>query len=201
MKTEFASRCGKGLGFLLCLTPLALLAFRVLSGDLGPNPVETLSHTTGDWALRLLLLTLALGPLARLPGLSWVNRYGRLCGLFAFFYALLHLVIYLVLDQDMNWEDIGNDLTERPFILAGLGAFGLLIPLAVTSTHGWRERLGPVWHRLHRLSYVSAGLAVLHFLCLAKADLREPLIYGVVLLGLLVWRLMSKSRQRGKTFI
>jgi len=189
MKTELAVRWGKGLGFILCLTPLALLADLTLRGDLGPNPVETLSQGTGDWALRLLLLTLALGPLARLPGLTWLRRFGRHLGLFAFFYALVHLAIYLVLDRTLNWEDIGSDLTDRPYILAGLGAFAPLIPLAVTSTRKWRERLGPAWHRLHRLAYVSAGLGVLHFLWLAKADLREPLLYGILLLVLLIWRL------------
>jgi sulfoxide reductase heme-binding subunit YedZ len=152
--------------------------------------VAALTHGTGDWALRLLLLSLAMTPLRRLLGQPWPIRFRRLVGLYAFFYACLHLSIYLVLDLGGYWTQIFEDIAKRPYITVGFGAWLLLLPLALTSTRGWIRRLGRRWGQLHRLVYVAGGLAVLHFLWLVKSDLREPLVYAAVLallLGLRLW--------------
>ena len=189
LNPESAVRWGKPLVFALCLGPLLALLWGLIRQDLGPNPMETLTHSTGIWALRLLLLTLAVTPLRRLLGLPWLVRFRRLLGLFAFFYASLHFGVYLALDRALAWEEILKDLAERPYITLGFAALVLLVPLAVTSTRGWVRRLGRGWQRLHRLGYVLGLLGVLHFLWLVKADLREPLIYGAVLAVLLAARL------------
>jgi sulfoxide reductase heme-binding subunit YedZ len=175
--------------FVLCLLPLALLLWRVSVGDAGPNPVEVVTHETGNWALRLLLATLAVTPLRRLTGWAWLVRLRRMLGLFAFFYALLHLTTYLWLDQFFDWRAIAADIVKRPYITVGFAALALLVPLAVTSTRGWIRRLGPRWKQLHRLVYPAALLAVLHNLWLVKADLLEPGIYAAILALLLAARL------------
>ncbi|MGB4333886.1 MAG: protein-methionine-sulfoxide reductase heme-binding subunit MsrQ [Chromatiaceae bacterium] len=188
LRPDVAVRFGKPLVFLLCLTPLALLVWRALSDGLGANPVEAIVHFTGSWALRLLLVTLAVTPLRCLSGQPWLIRFRRMLGLFAFFYALLHFAAYLILDRALVWEDIITDLTKRPYILVGFTALLLLVPLAVTSTRGWIKRLGRHWVTLHRIVYVIAILAVLHFLWLVKADTLEPLINAAVLAVLLAFR-------------
>ncbi|WP_295437201.1 sulfite oxidase heme-binding subunit YedZ [uncultured Thiodictyon sp.] len=181
-------RYGKPLVFLLCLLPLALLGWRIAAGRLGANPVEAVLHFTGAWGLRLLLVTLAVTPLRRLTGRGWLLRFRRMLGLFAFFYVVLHVAVYLVLDRGLAWEEIVTDLAKRPYIMVGFAAFVLLVPLAVTSTRGWVRRLGRRWQLLHRSVYLIAVLGVLHFLWLVKADLREPLIYAAVLAVLLAAR-------------
>ncbi len=183
-----AVRYGKPLVFLLCLLPLALLGWRIAAGRLGANPVEAVLHFTGAWGLRLLLVTLAVTPLRRLTGRGWLLRFRRMLGLFAFFYVVLHVAVYLVLDRGLAWEEIVTDLAKRPYIMVGFAAFVLLVPLAVTSTRGWVRRLGRRWQLLHRSVYLIAVLGVLHFLWLVKADLREPLIYAAVLAVLLAAR-------------
>lgn len=195
---ETVVRLGKPLVFLLCLGPLLILVWRIASNGLGPNPVEAVLHFTGLWALRLLLVTLAVTPLRRLTGLPWLLRLRRMLGLFAFFYAVLHFATYLVLDRALVWEEILRDLTERPYITLGFLALVLLVPLAVTSTRGWMRRLGRCWQQLHRSVYVIAILGVLHFLWLVKADLREPLLYAALLGGLLAARLPWARRTRGR---
>ncbi len=189
LRSDTAVRFGKPLLFLLCLAPFGLLAWRTLNNVLGANPVEAVVHFTGSWALRLLLITLAVTPLRRLSGQPWLVRFRRPLGLFAFFYALLHFAAYLVLDRALVWEDITTDLTKRPYIVVGFVALLLLVPLAVTSTRGWIKRLGRHWLTLHRTVYVIAILAVLHFLWLVKADTLEPLIDAAVLAVLLAFRL------------
>jgi sulfoxide reductase heme-binding subunit YedZ len=188
LRPDTAVRFGKPLVFLLCLTPLGLLVWRALSDGLGANPVEAIVHFTGSWALRLLLVTLAVTPLRRLSGQPWLIRFRRMLGLFAFFYALLHFAAYLILDRALVWEDITTDLTKRPYIVVGFVALLLLVPLAITSTRGWIKRLGRHWVTLHRIVYVIAILAVLHFLWLVKADTLEPLINAAVLAVLLAFR-------------
>jgi len=188
IRSATAIRFGKPVIFLLCLAPFGLLVWRALSEGLGANPVETVVHSTGSWALRLLLVTLAVTPLQRLSGQPWLGGYRRLLGLFAFFYAVLHFAAYLVLDRALVWEDISTDLTKRPYIVVGFGALLLLVPLAVTSTRGWIKRLGHHWLTLHRAVYAIAILAVLHFLWLVKADTLEPLIYAAVLAILIAFR-------------
>lgn len=186
----------KPLVFVACLLPLAWLLWLTWQGRLGVNPVETLSHRTGDWSLRFLLLTLAVTPLRRLSGWNRLQRFRRMLGLFAFFYVCLHFAVYLIFDQFFDWRAIVADVAKRPYITVGFAAFLLLIPLAVTSTNGMMKRLGRNWQRLHRLVYLIAVLGVLHYAWLVKADLREPLLYGgllAVLLGYRLWWWRSHS--------
>ena len=176
--------------FLAALIPLGVIATAAWSGDLGANPVETLIHHFGDWALRLMLVTLAVTPVRRLTGWNQAVRLRRMLGLFAFFYAVLHLATYVVLDRSLLLEEIISDLTERPYIMVGFAAFVLLVPLAATSTNAMVRRLGGRrWRRLHRVVYVAAAGGVIHFWWLVKADVREPFIYAAVLALLLILRL------------
>jgi sulfoxide reductase heme-binding subunit YedZ len=180
----------KALAHALALLPLALLVRGALGDTLGADPVAAITHATGDWALRLLLLGLALTPLRRIIGQPWPIRFRRLVGLYAFFYASLHLATYLVLDLGSYWSQILEDIVKRPYITVGFLAWLLLVPLALTSTRGWIRRLGRRWGQLHKLVYAVAALGVLHFVWLVKSDLREPLVYAGVLallLGMRVW--------------
>ena len=174
--------------WLACLAPAAVLAWRTWSNDLGPNPIEEVTHETGNATLILLLVTLAVTPLRRLTGWNALAPLRRPLGLFAFFYATLHFATYLVLDQYFAFEYILDDIRERPYITAGTAAFLLLVPLAITSTRGWIRRLGKRWTQLHRLVYASAALGVLHYIWLVKADLRRPLLFAAILGLLLVLR-------------
>lgn len=193
LNPDNAVRWGKPLVFVLCLLPLGLLAWQVADGSIGPNAVEAVLHFTGLWALRLLLVTLAVTPLRQLTGQAWLVRFRRMLGLFAFFYALLHLLVYLVLDRALMWDEIIHDIAERPYITVGFAALVMLVPLAVTSTRGWVKRLGRRWKSLHTLIYPIAVLGVLHFIWLVKADLREPLIYAGLLVVLLAARVPWKE--------
>ena len=195
-KASLVRRVLKPLVLVGGLLPFGLLLWGAWRGDLGANPLETVTHTTGDWALRFLLLTLAMTPLRRLLGQAWPLQLRRMLGLFAFFYASLHLLIWLVLDQEMAWRNILADIAERPYVTVGFLAWLLLVPLALTSTRGAMRRLGRNWSRLHRLVYPIGILGVLHFLWLVKADLFEPLIYGAILALLLAFRLpLGRLRQ------
>lgn len=179
----------KALVFVLCLLPLAASLWQALGGQ-AVNPVETLTRDSGSWALNLLLLGLAITPLRRLGAPGWLLRLRRMLGLYAFFYAGVHLLIYLWLDQLFDWPAIVHDIIKRPFITVGMAAFALLLPLAITSTDGWLRRLKRRWGQLHRLVYPLAVLAVVHYLWLVKRDLTEPLLYAAVLallLGLRLW--------------
>jgi sulfoxide reductase heme-binding subunit YedZ len=187
-RSELFVRYGKPLVFLLCMVPLGVLISRGTSGALGPNPVEAITHFTGDWTLRLLLVTLAVTPLRRMTGLAWLLRFRRMLGLFAFFYAVLHFATYLWLDRFFELETIAEDVLKRPYITVGFAAFVLMVPLAITSTRGWIRRLGRRWKTLHRAVYAIAVLGVLHFLWLVKADLLEPGIYAGILAVLLAFR-------------
>lgn len=180
----------KGALALLCLVPFAYLIQGAIFGSLGANPIETITRSLGDWALRLLLLTLAITPIRRLFGWNSVMRLRRMLGLFSFFYATLHLFAYIVLDQFFHWPAIWADILKRPYITIGMLTFTLLVPLAVTSSHGMMRRLGGRrWQRIHRLIYPAAVGAVLHYYWLVKADTREPLVYAAVLLLLLGLRI------------
>lgn len=179
----------KALVFVLCLLPLAASLWQALGGQ-AVNPVETLTRDSGSWALNLLLASLAITPLRRLGAPGWLLRLRRMLGLYAFFYASVHLLIYLWLDQLFDWPAIVHDIIKRPFITVGMAAFALLLPLAITSTDGWLRRLKRRWGQLHRLVYPLAVLAVIHYLWLVKRDLTEPLLYAAVLallLGLRLW--------------
>ncbi|HEX9625504.1 MAG TPA: protein-methionine-sulfoxide reductase heme-binding subunit MsrQ [Acidiferrobacterales bacterium] len=189
----------KPLLFLACLVPLALLGVDAWHDRLGANPIETITHVTGDWTLRLLLITLGVTPLRRLTGWNALLRLRRMLGLFAFFYACLHFSTWLVLDQFFYWPGIVEDIAERPFITVGFASFLMLIPLAVTSTNGMVRRLGAKrWQALHRLVYAIAIGGVLHFLWLVKKDLTEPLLYAAILAVLLGYRVAVRVRKFGK---
>ena len=175
--------------FALCLLPLALITWDALHGTLGADPVAQLEHRSGDWALRLLLATLAVTPLRRLTGWNKAIRFRRMLGLFAFFYVTVHLTIYVVVDLGGYWSQLLAEIVKRPYITVGFTAWLLLIPLALTSTNAMMRRLGRNWQCLHKLVYLIAVLGVLHFLWLVKADHREPAIYLGVLLVLFLLRL------------
>ena len=175
--------------FGLCLLPLARLVYLGMTGGLGANPIEFVTRSTGTWTLVGLLITLSITPLRRLTGRAEWLRYRRMLGLFAFFYASLHFVTYIWLDQFFDWSAVVKDIVKRPFITVGFAAFVLLIPLAATSTHAMMRRLGRRWQLLHRAVYATALLGVIHYLWLVKKDLTEPLIYGSVLIILLAARL------------
>ena len=179
----------KPLIFISGLLPLAWLGWLAWLGELGANPVETLSHRTGDWSLRFLLLTLMVTPVRRWTGWNRLQQFRRMLGLFAFFYVSLHFAVYLIFDQFFDGAAIVADVIKRPYLTVGFAAFVLLIPLAITSTHGMIKRLGRNWQRLHRLVYLIAVLGVLHYAWLVKADLTEPLLYGGILTALLGYRL------------
>ena len=185
--------------FLVCLLPLALLVWQGAHANLGTNPIEAVTHRTGEWALRLLLITLTVTPARRLLGWNFLLRLRRMLGLYAFFYACLHFLTYVWLDQFFWWGEIGRDIVERPFITVGFAAFVLLIPLAATSTQRMMKRLGRRWQPLHRLVYVSATLGVLHYLWLVKADVARPLAYGVLLAALLAYRAYAHRRRLNNT--
>jgi sulfoxide reductase heme-binding subunit YedZ len=190
----------KALVFLLCLTPFAGLIWGAFTNDLGANPVERITHTTGDWTLRFLLITLCITPLRHFTGWSAATRFRRMLGLFAFFYSCLHFTIYCLSIQAFNWAAIGTDIAERPYITVGFTGFVLMIPLAITSTKKWIGRLGGKrWQMLHRLIYVSAIAGVLHYLWLVKLDIRFPVRYGIGLAILLMFRVWTVVRPRFQT--
>jgi sulfoxide reductase heme-binding subunit YedZ len=193
------NRVFKPILFLLCLVPLGLLtarAFGIGGESLGANPIEEVLHTLGLWALRFLMLTLAITPLRDLIGKPWPLMFRRMLGLFAFFYVLLHFLVWLIVDQELYWSGILTDIAKRPFITLGFAAFVMLIPLAVTSTNAMMRRLGKRWKSLHRLIYVCAILGVWHFYWLVKADVREPLLYAGILAVLLGWRIWKWRKQK-----
>ena len=179
----------KVLVFMLCLLPAVSLGWQFINDNLGANPFEVLTRESGQWVLRFLLLTLAMTPVRTITGYSWPLRYRRMLGLFTYFYASAHLLTYLWLDQFFDWQEITTDILKRPYITLGILAFILLTPLALTSNRGMMRRLGRHWKTLHKLVYLIAILGVLHFLLLVKADIREPVIYSLVLMLLLILRL------------
>ena len=177
--------------FLACLTPVAWLTWRGLHNDLGANPIEAITHATGDWTLRFLLITLSISPLRKLTRQPWLIGLRRMFGLFAFFYGTLHLMTYVWLDKFFDVHEMLHDIAKRRFITAGMTAFALMIPLAVTSTKWAIRKLGGRrWQVLHRLIYFSAAAGVVHYIWLVKADLRKPLEYGAVLAVLLLLRIV-----------
>ena len=182
-------RWSKLMLFAVALLPLFSLLADAAYDRLGTDPVQQITHRSGDWALRLLLLTLAVTPLRRITGYNALIGYRRMLGLFAFFYACLHFATYLVLDLGGFWSEIGADLIKRPFITVGFLAWLSLLALALTSTRGMVRRLGRRWQQLHRLVYLAGLLAVLHFFWLVKADHSEPMLYAVILAVLLAARL------------
>jgi len=204
MNAGRAVRYSKPLVFLSCMAPVALLAWSFANNRLGADPIAEITHTTGDWTLRFLCITLAVTPLRRLARLPWLIRYRRMLGLFAFFYGTLHLTTYVWFDQFFDWHAMVKDVYKRPFITAGFTAFLLMVPLAVTSTAGMIRRLGGRrWQALHRLVYASAVIGVIHYLWLVKADRRIPLRYAAIVGVLLGCRALFAllDRMRGTVAI
>lgn len=177
----------KPVAFVLCLVPFAYLVWDTFTGGLGANALETVTDRTGNWALRLLLVSLALRPLRQVTGLAGFIRFRRMTGLFAFFYASVHFTIFVAIDNYFDFGELVEDIFERPFVTVGFTALATMLPLAITSTRGWIRRLGGRrWQRLHRLVYVSAIAAVVHFLWARKLIETGPVVYtsaAVVLLG------------------
>ena len=168
--------------------PFAWLVYGAITDDLGTNPVETMTHETGEWGLRFLLLTLAISPLRRVTNINWLTKLRRMLGLFAFFYASMHFLTYIWLDQFFDFAEILRDIPKRPFITIGFVSFILLIPLAITSTKKMQQRLKRNWKRLHQLVYVVPMLVVVHFIWSLKADYSEPFFYTLVFLVLMAER-------------
>lgn len=196
---QLHARLFKPVAFVLCSLPLlwlALQTFELAGLGLGANPVERLLHECGKWGLNLLLITLCVTPLARIAGWRWAYRYRRMLGLFAFFYLVLHLSVYLLLDQSLLWSAIVEDVLERPYITLGMTGLLLLVPLAATSTDGMMRRLGRNWQRLHRLVYPAAILGTCHYYWQVKQDILEPLLYAAALALLLGWRVARAGRSR-----
>jgi sulfoxide reductase heme-binding subunit YedZ len=190
MKKVLSDRWTKVVLFALCLTPLAWLGSLAYQGELTANPIEFITHFTGDWTIRLLLLTLAVTPLRKLFNLQQLARFRRMFGLFAFFYGCLHLLTWLVLDKFFDLDEMWKDIIKRRFITVGMTAFLLMLPLAITSTSKWVRRLGFVrWQRLHRLAYFSALAGVIHYYWLVKSDIRLPVMYGAIWALLMFYRI------------
>ena len=195
MATSQSMRFAKVLVFSLCFAPTLVLIWDSLTGGLSVNPIEDITHRTGDWALRFVLLTLAVTPFRWLSRWNEVIRYRRMLGLFTFWYASLHFSTYIVFDHFFDVRSIADDVIERKYVTAGFFGFVLMLPLAVTSTQGWIRRLGKRWSVLHRLIYVAAVAGVVHFLWLVKLETSEPLIYAAVLSGLYLVRVDRRQRQ------
>jgi len=184
--------------FLACLVPLSRLVWRGFHSGLGANPIEFITHSTGDWTLTFLLITLSISPLRKLTRQYWLIGWRRMLGLYAFFYGTLHLMTYVWLDKFFDVHEMLADIAKRRFITAGMTAFTLMIPLALTSTRWSIRKLGGKrWQNLHRLIYASAAAGVIHYIWLVKADLKKPLEYASVLGVLLGYRIAAWIASRG----
>ena len=181
----------KPIVFLACLLPVGRLAWLGFHAGLGANPIEFITHSTGDWTLTFLLVTLSITPLRKLTRQYWLISFRRMLGLFAFFYGSLHLMTYVWLDKFFDVHEMVHDIAKRRFITAGMTAFALMIPLALTSTKWSIRRLGKRWQMLHRLIYFSASAGVIHYIWLVKADLKKPMEYAFVLGMLLLYRVVA----------
>ncbi|HTB94882.1 MAG TPA: protein-methionine-sulfoxide reductase heme-binding subunit MsrQ [Candidatus Sulfotelmatobacter sp.] len=197
MRKLLISKWSKAGVFLICLLPLASLVWRGLHHGLTANPIEFITHATGDWTLRFIIFTLCITPLRKLLALPDVIRFRRMLGLFVFFYGCLHFTTYIWLDKFFDLREVWKDIAKRPYITVGFLAFVLLIPLAITSTTGWIRRLGGRrWQMLHRAIYISAVAGVIHYYWQVKSAVLLPLAYGAIVAALLLWRLFEKFRAR-----
>ena len=191
------SKWTKACVLLTCLLPLASLVWRGLHNGLTVNPIEYITHSTGDWTLRFILFTLCVTPLRKLLDLPELIRFRRMLGLSAFFYGCLHFTTYIWLDKFFDLKEVWKDIAKRPYITMGFLAFVLMIPLAITSTAAWIRRLGGRrWQLLHRAIYITAVAGVIHYYWLVKSAVLRPLTYGAILAVLLLWRLFQKVSAR-----
>jgi len=189
-------RWGKVAVFIVCLIPLAHLIWKAVAGLLGADPVAVITHATGDWTIRFLLITLAVTPVRKLTRQYWMIRYRRMLGLFAFFYGCLHLLTWIVVDKFFDFPEMLADIAKRRFITVGMIAFALMIPLALTSTQKAIRRMGKRWTKLHRLIYFSAIAGVIHYWWLVKADITLPRMYALILAGLLLYRIIDWAERK-----
>jgi sulfoxide reductase heme-binding subunit YedZ len=209
MPGVLASKWTKVALFLVCLGPLGYLLwlgwvqYQVAvqgTGQVGPltaDPIKYITHFTGDWTLRFLLITLTVTPLRSLTNTPQLTRFRRMLGLYAFFYACVHLMIWMGLDKQFNLPELWADILKRWYITVGMAGLLAMVPLAITSTARWVRRLGyNKWQRLHRLIYVSAALGVAHFYLLVKSDIREPLLYAAILTVLMLYRVVLWTRKK-----
>ncbi len=195
-KPRTSRRWVKPVVVVALLLPLAKIGRDAFTDGLGANPIEAVQNRLGFWAITLLALSLVPTPARDLPGMGWLQRLRRVLGVTAFAYALLHFLFYVGVDKFFDWRTISTDLTKRPFIMVGFAALLCLTPLAVTSTDGWVKRLGfKTWKRIHRLAYLAAALAVVHFVWRVKADLRRPLLFAAIFFLLLAARLPGWVRE------
>jgi methionine sulfoxide reductase heme-binding subunit len=192
LNSVLTSKWTKVVVFVACLAPIAMLVWRGFHDDLTADSIAFVTHTTGDWTLRFLVVTLAITPLRKILHAPQLIRFRRMFGLFAFFYVCLHFTTWIWLDKQFVWSEMWKDVEKRRFITVGFTGFVLLIPLAITSTAGWIRRLcGKRWQMLHRLIYVIALLGVIHYYWLVKSSVRKPLFYGFLVGILLAWRLVT----------
>lgn len=199
MSQTLKSPYAKPIIFGLCLAPLGFLIWRAIVGDLGANPVETITRDTGDWVLRFLLITLAITPIRVWTGNTAIGRFRRMLGLYCFFYAFCHFLIWFVADHSLDLGDMIEDIIDRPYITFGFSAFILLIPLAITSNNAMARKLGKSWKKLHKLVYAILVLGILHYLWLTKADYLEPGIYAFIAVILLLQRLPGRKKKSAKS--
>ena len=186
------------LTFLVCLIPFVLLLLKVLQNYLGPDPAKELALETGEWSIRFLLLALAMTPLRHLSGRMEFAQRRRMVGLFALFYASVHFLVWVIFLLGLRWGAILEEVVERPYITIGFASFLILIVLGATSPRVMVRKLGKNWRRLHRLVYVAGVLAIIHLVWIVRTDLSEALLYGAILAGLLVWRLVfARNKARG----
>jgi sulfoxide reductase heme-binding subunit YedZ len=190
-------RVVKPVVFAACLGPLAWLVYNALYGDLGANPVETITNTTGIWTLRFLAITIVITPFRWLTKWNPIITFRRMIGLYAFFYGSIHFLIYFILDRSLMFDGLWEDIVKRPYITMGFTGFVLMIPLALTSTKGWIRRLGGQrWNTLHKAVYITAIAAVIHYWWKVKLDVTNPMIYGIIVAVLLGWRLVKAVSKR-----
>ena len=177
--------------FIACLLPFVSLVVRLVQSNLGFNPVEILTHETGQWSLRFLLITLAISPVKELTGMKWLIRLRRMIGLYSFFYVVLHFSVYFIWDQGLSISYVIEDIIQRPYITVGFVSLLLMIPLAITSANKIRQKLAKYWTQIHYLTYPAALFAILHFLWLTKADYLEPGIYTAIFGVLMAFRVKN----------
>ena len=187
----------KPIVFVAALGPLTWLVYNMVWGDLGANPIETITNTTGIWTLRFIVITLAITPVRWLTKWNPIINFRRMVGLFAFFYGTIHFMIYFVLDRSLMFDGLWEDIVKRPYITVGFTGFVLMIPLALTSTKGWIRRLGGRrWNLLHKLIYATGVLGVIHYLWKVKLDVTNPLFYLAIVAGLLLVRVFRWINKR-----
>jgi sulfoxide reductase heme-binding subunit YedZ len=198
MSKILSSKWTKAVLFLLSLVPLAYLVGRAFQGKLTANPIEYITHFTGDWTIRFLMIVLAVTPLRNLFNRPQLTRFRRMMGLFAYFYGCLHFLVWSVLDKQLDPHIMWEDILKRWYITVGMAALLGMTPLAITSTAGWVRRLGyKRWQKLHRIVYGCAVLGVVHYYLLVKSDIRSPVMYGAILAILLGYRMVVANRKTG----